>query len=488
MFAIILLVLFLIAMIFIGIWGMRKTSNLNDFFLGNRNIGPWISAMAYGTTYFSAVMFIGFAGKLGWGLGLNVLWISLGNTVFGALLAWLVLAKRTRRMTQNLNVMTMPEFLQERYQSKYLKFFSSLLIFFFLLPYSASVFQGLGYLFEVNFKINYDIALLIMILITGVYLVLGGYFAITLNDFIQGIIMLIGTVLMIGILLGEGGGLMKTIASISQKYSEHIPKANQPGFWTIASLVFMTSFGTWGLPQMVQKFYAIKNESVIPKAAIVTTFFSLIIVFSAYFAGAMTHIFFDETSIPRISPEDGRINFDALVPTLLTNKLPEVLMAVILLLILSSMSTLSSLVLVSSSAVAIDMYKGHINPNISKKNSLLMMRFLSALFIIISFFIAKYKFAVIVTLMSLSWGAVAGALMAPYFYGLYWKRATKEGAFAGMLTGCIVSTSLFFILGESKSPMASSIGMITPFIVVPIVSLFTKPPKDGVLKKAFENI
>jgi len=280
---------------------------------------------------------------------------------------------------------------------------------------------------------------------------------------------------------------MKTIASISQKYSEHIPKANQPGFWTIASLVFMTSFGTWGLPQMVQKFYAIKNESVIPKAALITTFFSIIIVFSAYFAGAMTHVFFDNASIPLNSV--GKINFDALVPTLLTNKLPEVLMAVILLLILSaSMSTLSSLVLVSSSAVAIDMYKGHINPNISKKNSLLMMRFLSALFIIISYFIARYKFAVIVTLMSLSWGAVAGSLMAPYLYGLYWKRTTKEGAFAGMITGCVVSISLFFILGESKSPMASSIGMITPFIVVPIVSLFTKPPKAEILDKAFTNI
>lgn len=487
MFAIILLALFLILMIFIGIWGMKKTSNLNDFFLGGRNIGPWISAMAYGTTYFSAVMFIGFAGKLGWGLGLNVLWISLGNTVFGTLLAWLVLAKRTRRMTQNLNVMTMPEFLQERYQSKYIKFSSSLLIFFFLLPYSASVFQGLGYLFEVNFKINYDIALVIMIIITGIYLVLGGYFAITLNDFIQGIIMLIGTILMIGILLGEGGGLTKAIADISQKYSEHIPKANQPGFWTIASLVFMTSFGTWGLPQMVQKFYAIKNESVIPKAAFITTIFSIIIVFSAYFTGAMTHIFFDNASIPLNSV--GKINFDALVPTLLTNKLPEILMAVILLLILSaSMSTLSSLVLVSSSAVAIDMYKGHINPNISKKNSLLMMRFLSALFIIISYFIARYKFTVIVTLMSLSWGVVAGSLMAPYLFGLYWKRTTKQGAFAGMITGCVVSISLFFILGESKSPMASSIGMIAPFIVVPIVSLLTKPPKAELLDKAFNNI
>ncbi|HGJ63944.1 TPA: sodium transporter, partial [bacterium] len=159
--SIILLSIFLLGMIIIGIWGMRKTFNLGDFFLGGRTIGPWMSAFAYGTSYFSAVLFIGFAGKLGWGFGLNVLWIALGNAVFGALLAWLVLGRRTRRMTQNLDVMTMPEFLQERFGAKYLKIITTVIIFIFLLPYSASVFKGLGHLFEANFNIPYDYALLL---------------------------------------------------------------------------------------------------------------------------------------------------------------------------------------------------------------------------------------------------------------------------------------------------------------------------------------
>ena len=483
MTALVLLIIFLLSMVFIGIWGMKKTSTLGDFFLGNRSIGPWISAFAYGTSYFSAVVFIGFAGKLGWGFGLNVLWISLGNVVFGSFLAWIVLGKKTRRMTQNLNVMTMPEFLQERYDAKYIKLLSASIIFIFLLPYSASIFKGLGHLFEINFNISYDVALLVMILITGIYLVLGGYFAITLTDFIQGIIMIVGSIAMVAVLTGKSGGLVNSINEIMIKYPQHIPAGKEPGIIMLASLVFMTSFGTWGLPQMVQKFYAIKNEKLIYKAAIVTTIFALIVVFAAYFVGSLSHVFID-----KIPLENGVPAFDKIIPDLLKANLPEVLMAVILLLILSaSMSTLSSLVLVSASSVAIDMYKGHINPKISKNNSVAMMRFLSGLFIIISYFIARYNFTIIITLMSLSWGVVAGAFMAPYLYGLYWRGTTKAGAYSGIITGLLLAVLLFFILGPANSPIASTIAMIVPFAVVPLVSLVTKKPAEKTIDKAFEQ-
>ena len=484
MLAILLLGAFLVAMVIIGIWGMRKTSTLGDFFLGGRTVGPWISAFAYGTSYFSAVLFIGFAGKLGWVFGLQALWIGIGNAVFGSLLAWLVLGRRTRIMTQNLDVMTMPEFLLERFGGRYIKILAAVIIFMFLLPYSASVFKGLGHLFEATFHISYDLALLIMIGITGVYLVLGGYFAITLTDFIQGIIMLAGSLTMVAVLAGKNGGIGGSIARVMEKYPLHVPPGKEPPLLLLAALVFMTSFGTWGLPQMVQKFYAVKSEGVIKKAALVTTVFALVIGLSAYFTGSLSHLFYD--AVPMVN---GKPAFDRLIPDLLTRHLPEPLMAVILLLILSaSMSTLSSLVLVSSSAIAIDLYKGHVNPQVSKENSLYMMRFLSALFIIISYFIARYDFAIIITLMSLSWGAVAGSFMAPFLYGLFWKRTTLAGVYAGMLTGLATSVTLFFYWGEAWSPLASSVGMLLPFLVVPLVSLLTKPPAEGVVETAFRGI
>ena len=164
MTAIILLVVFFALMIGIGICGNEENIVPREIsFSEGRSIGPWISSVAYGTTYFSAVMFIGFAGKLGWGFGINVLWISAGNAFLGALLAWIVLARRTRRMTQNLDVMTMPEFLHERFQGRYMKMIAASIIFIFLLPYSASVFKGLAHLFEINFSMPYEYALLIMI-------------------------------------------------------------------------------------------------------------------------------------------------------------------------------------------------------------------------------------------------------------------------------------------------------------------------------------
>jgi solute:Na+ symporter, SSS family len=488
-FSIVLLCIFLLGMVIIGVWGMRKTSNLNDFFLGGRSVGPWVSAFAYGTTYFSAVLFIGFAGKLGWGFGLNDLWIAFGNAIFGALLAWLVLGRRTRRMTQNLDVMTMPEFLQERYGAKYLKLLTTIIIFVFLLPYSASVFKGLGHLFEANFNIPYDYALLIMIGITGIYLILGGYFAITLTDFIQGLIMIVGAIMMVSILTGQAGGLGTAISTAMTNYAQHVPSERRPSLLLLVSLVFMTSFGTWGMPQMVQKFYAIKNESFIKKAAIVTCIFSIIISFCAYYTGALSHVFFDKP----ILNEAGTPDFDRMIPTLLTNQLPDALMALILLLVLSaSMSTLSSLVLVSSSSIAIDMYKGHINPNVSEKGSLIFMRILSGIFVIVSYFIARYKIAVIVTLMSLSWGAIAGSFMAVYFYGLFWKKATRMGAWTGVISGLLVVIISFIVLGfsgyDKNSPIIASIAMLVPFVVVPVVSSFTKKPDNKLIDKAFENI
>jgi SSS family solute:Na+ symporter len=299
---------------------------------------------------------------------------------------------------------------------------------------------------------------------------------------------------MIGILAGQGGGYFEMVKKVIEAYPTHVPPAgqapilglNQPSVLTIISLVFMTSFGTWGLPQMTQKFYAIKNEKVIPKAAIVTTIFALMIGFAAYSTGAFSHVFFNLDTVPQ---KDGRILYDLIVPTLLTTKLPDLLVALIMLLILSaSMSTLSSLVLVSSSAIAIDLAPVKLETKTGKDHSVAMMRFLSGVFIVISYFISRFQISIIVYLMSLSWGAVSGSFAAPYILGLYSKKVTKAGAYAGLIAGLAVEIALFFILGASNSPLSASIAIIVPFIVVPVVSSFTKAPEKEILDKAFEGI
>ncbi|HEX2953930.1 MAG TPA: sodium/solute symporter [Bacillota bacterium] len=476
--------LFVLLMVGIGIYSMRRTKTTADFFLGGRDVGPWISAFAYGTTYFSAVMFIGYAGKLGWAYGASTVWIALGNGIIGSYLAWKVLAKRTRTMTASLSAMTMPEFLQERYQSKWFKIVGAILIFIFLIPYCASVFTGLGFLFENVLRIDYQVSLIVMIVITGVYLILGGYFAIALTDFIQGLIMLVGATLMVGIIFGQpqvGGvsGWLAGLHKIDPGLAQFVPKNWLP----LASLVFMTSFGAWGMPQMVQKFYAIKNEKVIRTATIVVTLFALLIAGAAYISGSTVHLFYN--SVP-LDPA-GKPAFNVLMPQLMSQTMPELLLIIIMLLVLSaSMSTLSSLILVSSSAITIDLVKGVFNPKISQKSTVSLLRLLCGLFIICSIVIAIFKLDFIIKLMSLSWGTIAGAFLAPYLYGLYWKGTTKAGAWAGMIAGVGISVIGSIIFPDEKlAPMISSVAMTLPLLVVPVVSVMTKKFDAAHLNKVF---
>ncbi|MDR1492543.1 MAG: sodium/solute symporter [Planctomycetaceae bacterium] len=493
--------LFFLAVIGVAVWGMTKTKNVNDFFLGGKTLGPWILAVSYGTAYFSAAAFIGFSGKFGWLYGFNALWIALGNTLIGGLLAWLILGKPIRRMSHNLNVMTMPEFFAQRYGSQKMKALSAAVIFIFMAPYSASVYQGLSYLFESVFQIPFLYALLTITIISGVYIALGGYQAVARVDFLQGIVMFVGAILMILFLVSRFGGFANVLDSIQKNFAERLtlhqadPKnplgIPEPNLWILAAVTFMTSFGVWGMPQMVHKFYAIKDEKQIVRGAIVTTVFAFFVVGAAYFAGTMCPLMEKETIL---SEGSNAIAYDQLVPKLLSTKLPQAMMAIILLLVLSaSISTLTALVLASASAVAIDLYKGYLNPNASSGQMLLLMRILSCFFIFASFAIAVGQISWIVTLMSVSWGAIAGAFMAPFLYGLFWKRTTKAGAYCGMFAGLLVSNGVFFYFcyayggktAGAYSPLIASVAMVVPFFIVPIVSWLTVPPKEEIIRQAF---
>ncbi len=479
---ILMVALYVLTLVFIGWYSSRQTETTSDFFLGGRSIGPWLSAFAYGTTYFSAVIFIGYAGKIGWGFGLSSLWIVAGNALVGTLLAWLVLARRTREMTHRLEAMTMPEFLSVRYDSKGLKIISALLIFVFLVPYSASVYMGLSYMFEQFFNVPFSTAMFAMAIITAIYLIWGGYRAVALSDFIQGTIMIFGVFVLIYFVIGspEVGGVTQGIAKLKAINPSLTAAVGAPGPIALFSLVILTSLGPWGLPQMTQKFYAIKSENFIKKAAVVSTIFAVIIGFGAYFVGSFSHIFFPE-SPPLV---DGVPNADLIMPLIMEQTMPELAAVLILLLILSaSMSTLASLVLVSSSAIAIDLAKGGLFPDMNHQKVKLLMRILCGVFIALSLFLALRP-NVILTLMAFSWGTVAGAFLAPYVIGLFWQGATKIGAWAAMLSGAGISI-VGSIIFPANVPTVGSIAMIAPLGVLVIVSLITPKFSEAHLSHVF---
>lgn len=471
-----------------GFLAMRKTNNLGDFFLGGRKIGPWMSAFAYGTTYFSAVIFVGYAGKIGWGFGISGLWIGIGNAVIGSYLAWKLLAKPTREMTEKLGVMTMPEFLQARYDSHALKIFAAVIIFIFLVPYSASVFMGLSYVFEQVFHINYDYALIAMTVITAAYLLMGGYRAVAITDFIQGIVMLFGIGVLLYYVFGNPavGGFSQVLPKLSQISPDlAVPIPTGQKAIALFSVVLLTSLGPWGLPQMIQKFYAIKDKEKIKAATVISTAFCFIIGIGAYGVGAVSHLYFEQLPV---DPATGKATVDLLVPQILQTALPEFAAILILLLVLSaSMSTLSSLVLVSSSSITIDLLKGYIKPNMGKKEELGIMRSLCLLFIALSAVLALLKPTIILTLMALSWGTVAGVFLGPYLWGLFWPGTTKMGAWGGALGGLITGLGYawFHNFDASFVTIGGALAMLLSLAIVPVVSVFTESFSREHLQKVF---
>jgi SSS family transporter len=485
-------------MLGVGYWSMKKTKNVGDFFLGGRTLGPWMSAFAYGTTYFSAVLFIGYAGKLGWGFGIHTMWIVLGNTLIGTFLAWKLLAARTRDMTVRLKALTMPEFLRARYGSTSMQIISALVVFIFLVPYSASVYMGLSYLFEMTLGLQYNEALIFLAALTGVYLVMGGYLAVAISDFIRGMVEFVGVLAMVLLLASWKGGFVSTAASLlgdPQIMAPGLTKAIAlgpagmqilvPGSVILISLILITSFGPMALPQMVQKFYSIRSRADVMRAMTIAGVFALFMTFGAYYSGALTHLYYAD-GLPQAIMVDGKPNLDQLMPYFITTQFPYAFVLLILLLVFSaSMSSLSSLVLVSSSAIAIDIYGAFVNRDVNQKQTMFLMRLLCAVFVALSLVLAMNKVDVIVNLMVMSWGALAGVFLAPYIFGLFWKRTTRAGAFAGIFAGLASAIILFLLWGKDGIPLAGAITMFIPLLVVPVVSLFTKPLPRELVEQAF---
>lgn len=487
---IILLLVFFAIMIAVGVYSRKKATNVNDFVLGGRSVGPWMTAFAFGTSYFSSVVFVGYAGQFGWKYGLASTWIGLGNAFIGSLLAWVILGRRTRVMSQKLESATMPDFFGKRYDSKALKLVASAICFVFLIPYTASIYNGLSRLFAMAFDIPYSACIITMAVLTGVYVILGGYMATAINDFIQGIIMLIGIVAVIVAVLNGHGGFYEAIFQLAELESDVAVTMGQKGVFTsffgpdivnLIGVVVLTSLGTWGLPQMVHKFYAIKDERAVKTGTVVSTVFAIIISGGCYFLGGFARLYADAD----IYKADGSVMYDAIVPAMLST-LPDILIGIVIVLVLSaSMSTLSSLVLTSSSTLTLDFIKGTIVKDMKEKTQLIVMRALIAFFIILSVVIALNPPTFIAQLMGISWGALAGAFLAPFMYGLYSKKVTKAAVWASFIVGVGLTVSNMFFKFIASPINAGTIAMVASLIVVPIVSLITPKMKQETVDEIF---
>lgn len=468
---VVVLAAYALMIVVVGILGMRKTRSFSDFFLGGGHIGPWMTAFTYAASYFSAVLFIGFAGKIGWGFGYSGLWVAVGNASIGVLGVWWLLGNRIKKMSIEYGVHTLPEYLEKRYDSRFLKFFGALCVFVFFVPYSSAVFMGLSYLFESNFHIPYGWALIIIGGFTALYMVMGGYKSMAMIDVIFGMIMILGVSVLLWCTIEKGGGLSAITAGLSSIDHKLTGIVGPPGVWSLFCLVFLTSVAPFGMPQLVQKFYAIKDRHAIRVGMIMSTLLAILICGVAYFVGATTRIFLSPETAPNAF-EGGRPLADKLMPELLTSVIPPSLSLLILLLVLSaSMSTLAALVLVSSASVVKDCYAGFVRKDADDSHLTLLMRCGSAVFVVVSVVLAACEFDTIVAILSISWGAIGAVFLGPFVWGIFLKRANRFGAISSSVLGLGICISLC-IMDFSKVE-AGTIGMLVSLGVNPAFS-FTR--------------
>ena len=499
---VLLTIIFLVVMIGVGLYTRKQASSVDGFVLGGRSVGPWLTAFAFGTSYFSAVVFVGYAGQFGWKYGLSSAWIGIGNAVIGSLLAWILLGRRTKLMTQHIESRTMPDFFGTRFDSQGLRVVASVIAFVFLIPYTAGVYKGISTLFEMGFGIPYEYCVVIMAILTAVYVILGGYKATAMNDFIQGIIMLFGIVAVIIAVLNAQGGLVAAVDKLAVLPSDADPTVNGgfaswfgPDPWGLLGVVILTSLGTMGLPQMVGKFYSITDESAIRRGTIISTVFALIVAGGCYFLGGFGRLY------DPVIAADGKIAFDSIVPAMLVKLSPALIALVVLLVLSASMSTLASLVLTSSSTMTLDLIyrdkkslpgevqEGSIDDEVSEKierRKVVVMRVLIVFFIVISLMIALNPPTFIAQLMGISWGALAGAFLAPFMLGLYWRGVTTASVWACFIWG-VGLTVVNMLIGNPINPInCGAIAMIGGFPVVLIVSLLSPKMSAEKVRQIFE--
>ncbi len=440
---------YIVLMAVVSAVSAKKVTRASDLTVGGRCAGAWLSALSYGTAYFSAVMFVGYAGATGWNFSLYGVLAGLGNAVFGSYLAWKLLARRTRDVSYRLKIKSMPQFFEMRYSSKGLRTFSSVIMFIFLVPYSASVYKGLASVCNVVLDIPEMTCMIIIAAVAALLLVFGGYMAQVRADFVQGIIMMFGVALMIFFVIRcDKVGGARGIAEFAENGG--FPFLSSSQWVSLMATVLMTSFGTWGLPQMVQKYFGIKNDDQAKKGIVISTFFALLVSGGGYFIGSLGHMFFDKM------PEGGQ---DYIVPNMLKSaSLPSVLLGVILVLLISaSVSTLASISLTAGSIFSLDIIKEKFDKSISDKNLKILIKAVCFLFVVCSFVVANTD-TPILDMMSYSWGIISGSFMAAYLLPLYCKKINRIGAFASVASGFVIAVVPAFskcVLLAAGSPQSA---------------------------------
>ncbi|MCK4328518.1 sodium/proline symporter [candidate division WOR-3 bacterium] len=466
------LIIYLVVLILIGFFAKRGTRTVEDFYIGGRNIGPWVTAISFIAAYFSSVVIIG-GGGFGYKFGMSTVWVGAANVLVGCTLAWIILGERVRLFTKRLSAVTVPDFFGERFRSKKVRLFSAIIILIFMIVYNVSILKGMGHIFEVLMDIPYFWGLLISGIIIVFYVAIGGYLAVVWSGLIQGIVMIFGVALLTVMTLKEVGGF----TAVHDKLMAMDPGlVYTPGLWGWAGLIsfcLIVSFGVWGMPQLIIRFYSIKSTKVLKIGTVVATIGGCMAILP-YFNGACARALYPMLSSP-----------DLAIPTLSKNVLSPLGSAILLAgVVAAGMSTFASILIIIASSVVRDIYEKGLGRKLIQSEALKKGRLWSAVIGIISLIVAIKPPALVLVLCAFAWAVIASTTLWPMLVGIYWKGATKTGVITSMAVGCITAI-LWIAIGNPFGIHGFIPGLSIGLILILIVSKFTHKLPDEHIKRVW---
>jgi len=470
-----ILVLFLYVglLMVIGLWTARKTRTAEDFMIGGRTIGPWVTALSFIAVYYSSVLIIG-GGAFGYRFGMGTLWIGAINVLVGSTLCWIVLGRRIRTFTERMGVSTISGFFAKRYNSPEAGIFSAAIVFLFLILYNVSVVKGMANSFEVLMGLPYWGGVLISGLVIIFYVVLGGYLAVVWTSFIQAWVMIFSLLILTFRTIQAVGGMrvgFERLGQISPGFVE------TPGVWGWAGLVsfcLVVSLGVWGMPQLLIRFYSIKDTKTFRLGTVIVTVGSAIALLP-YLNGAFSRLL--------IQPELTGKAVDLAIPKLAELVLNPWMAAVLLAgVVAAGMSTFAGILIIVSSSLVRDIYKNGLKRKLSSERELFANRVVSVVVGLISLAIALRPPALILVLTGFAWAVIASTNLWPLLFGIYWKRASRLAAFVSMVGGALMAL-IWTWVGKPWGIHGFIAGSVAGLVLIVLLSLFKWTPPEGHLER-----
>ncbi len=519
-----IIIIYLLATLYLGYRGWKSTKDSEGFLVAGRKTHPYIMAMSYGATFISTSAIVGFGGTAGL-FGMGLLWLTFLNIFVGIFVAFIIFGKRTRKMGHNLNAMTFPELLGKRFDSKFIQYFSGIVIFLGMPLYASVVLIGAARFIETTLAIDFDVALLVYSVIIAAYVIWGGLRGVMYTDAMQGTIMFVGMIFLLFITYSHLGGIVPAHQALSDMANlvpaklaamghagwTAMPVLGSTWCWTLVSTIVLgVGIGVLAMPQLVVRFMTVKSNRELNRGVLIGGVFILMMTGVAFTVGALSNVFFLQ-NMGNISINIAAGNADSIIPLYINAATPEWFVYLFMLTLLAAaMSTSSSQFHTQGSAIGRDIYETLTHKKGGKSILVTRMGIIVAMIIAVTLgYILPDN--IIARGTAIFFGLCAAAFLPMYTSALYWKGATKAGAIAGLFTGTLVTVFWYLFIHKAEAvplgickmlfgqdvliasmpwPVVDPILVALPLavLVTVAVSLVTKGPRDKHLEECFKGI